>query len=318
MEIVSLSAGKYNNLKGRRLKKMRKIVFLLFFAAFLCSSFDGFAQKRRRAPVISSENIRVSMVFPGSPRIHYAKKGSSDAKDSYPWLQIRVLYSFGKRKFRQGFTFDNMRCDVYLRTRARKNSWKRNIWFTGTQKLFSVIPDNFGSKHQIWMSLPPPLLYKETDGTKSYDQLVKDSIVYVYFYAGERLLGRKVWLGASNGKVDSRQEGVLLNAFRRMNDNPQYKIVNGLWPLEKTPWQWLVADRMDLPQVEFEKSSSGKSVKKSEDQDEEFEEDSEADDAKKDSRQAQTVKKEEDDDSFENIDFTRSTGKAKRNKRGKR
>lgn len=298
---------------------MRNIVFVLFAATFLSCTFEADAQKRARKAVLSSDDIRVSMAFVGSPRINYAKRGGSDTHTKHPWLQVRVLYDFGKRKFPAGFTFDNVRCEVYLRTIAKKNTWRKNCWFTGTQYIYSLIPENFGGKHQVWLFMPPPLLYKATGGSSAYSQIMKDSVVFVRIYAGNRLLGTKIWLGASSGgKVDPRQERVLKNAFNRMNDNPVNKIVNGLWPQDKTPWQWLAADRMDLPQVEFDKRTAVKNDSGAEENDEDVPVSENEEDTEEKTKKAAGKAADQKDESFEDIDFTRSAGKAKRNKRGKR
>ena len=104
--------------------------------------------------------------------------------------------------------------------------------------------------------------------------------------------------------MSSKQESSFYAAFKRMNDLPANKIVNGLWPREKTPWQWLSADRMDLPVPEFEKNTSKKdTVIRNVDA---VEEDNEKDTSAVSGQETETTQ------------FTRSAGRKKRNNKRNR
>ena len=237
------------------MRKQVLMVVLLAVAALFFVPFDGFAQKRNaKKPAIMQEDVSVSFSFVDSPHISYEKNTiGSPHKQEYKWLLVKVLYRFNAQ-YKSGFTFDNMRCEIALRTIASKSGWKKNYWFTGTQKFFSVIPGKPGSVHQVLFFMPPPLLYKATEGAKVNVKLFRDCVVYLRFFDGNnKLLGRRIWAGAiKGGKLNKQMESTAVRAYNRMNDNPGNKFVNGFWPQEKTPWQWLNADRMDLPLPVFD------------------------------------------------------------------
>lgn len=293
---------------------MQRKVFLLFAVAVLCCSFPLMAQKRRggTSAAVTADNISINVSFPASPRIGYDKQEGEYRSDNR-WMQIRIQYRFNN-SYRAGFTFDNMRCDVYLYTIASKGAWVKNFWFTGTQHFYSVIPGRSGTVHQVLMFMPPPLLYKATGGAKVSTKFLKDCIIFVRFYNGEKLLGRKIWAGAGKGgKMDRRQGQLARNVFRRMNDNPANKFVNGLWPQEKTPWQWLGADRMDLPKMSFGNERTSVSVKN-----EEAEEEEDGENQQKNSNKNENKEDTELEDTPGEIEFTRTSGSKNRNKRRKK
>ncbi|MBP5183302.1 MAG: hypothetical protein J6331_09790 [Lentisphaeria bacterium] len=235
---------------------MHKIRIFLVAVAFLSVSFCLFAQKRtQNVPQILPGNIKLQLSLLPSPLISNNKQQGELISD-YRWLQVKITYGFDVT-YRSGVTLDNMRCEVYLRTIASPDGWMKNYWFTGTSYLFSVIPGKTGARHQILMFVPPPLVYKATGGRKLNSRITRDCIVYVRFYNGDKLLGRKIWSGTGK-KEDKRFEVMARSAFSKMNDIPANKFVNGLWPQEKTPWQWLSADRLDLPRTVFESAPSGK------------------------------------------------------------
>ncbi|MBO4304498.1 MAG: hypothetical protein J6A21_07930 [Lentisphaeria bacterium] len=289
-------------------------VFLVVLGVLYCAP-ASFAQKRQNVMQISPAGIKVQLALLPSPLIGYNKQQGEVVTD-YRWLQVKITYNFDVN-YRAGTTLDNMRCEVYLRTIASPDGWLKNYWLTGTQQLFSVIPGREGTKHQILMFVPPPLVYKATGGRKLNAKITRDCIVYVRFYDGEKLLGRKIWSGTVK-KEDKRFEAMARNAYSRMNDNPANKIVNGLWPQEKTPWQWLSADRMDLPRTVFESAPSSKADAADEDA-AESEKDSEKDNGKGKDTGRKNKGSAEAEETPGEVEFTRSADESRRrgNKRKK-
>lgn len=310
MEIVSLSVGKYKNRYPEDKSNMRGILIFLFAAAVLSCPLAGSAQRRGgNVMQISPENIKVSLNLVASPRIGYDKQGG-EQRVEYKWLQVRVTYMFDNQ-YRAGFTFDNLRCDVFLHTVASPVAWLKNYWFTGSQKFYSVIPGKKGTVHQALFFMPPPLLYKATGGKKYSANIMKDCIVFVRIYNGERLLGRLIWSGrAKGGKVDAKLESAAIRAFNRMNNDPVNKIANGLWPQANTPWQWLGADRAELPVPAFEMKTSAPAAKQDS---AEAVEDTEENEGNNNSKGSVEV-----DEAPGNVEFTRSSGKKNRNKKRNR
>ena len=291
------------------------ITMLVGLLAF-CVPQDVCGQKKQNSSgrLISANDITVSFSLAASPRIGFDKQ-EGEQKNDYKWFIVKVLYKFNNT-FRQGFTLDNLRCEVYLRTQASSTGWRKNYWFTGTQSFYSVIPGKTGTVHRVTLFMPPPLFYKSYASTKSNAKALKECDAIIFFYDGDRLIGQKMWSGSTKGgKMSSKQESSFYAAFKRMNDLPANKIVNGLWPREKTPWQWLSADRMDLPVPEFEKNTSKKdTVIRNVDTVEE--------DNEKDTRQAENNTEKDTSavsgQETETTQFTRSAGRKKRNNKRNR
>ncbi|MBO5762104.1 MAG: hypothetical protein J6S53_11265 [Lentisphaeria bacterium] len=241
---------------------MRKQVLtgiLLAASVMFGVSFDAFAQKKGRTmPAVLADDISVFFSFPDTPHVSYEKNTiGSPRKVDYKWMLVKVQYRFNSGLSvhqKPGFVYDNMRCEIAMRTIASKQGWMKNYWFTGTQQFYSVIPGKSGTQHEVLFFMPPPLLYKCTGGNKLVTKLFRDCIVYVRFYNAEnKLIGRRIWAGAiKGGKLNKQMESTAVKAYNRMNDNPANKIVNGLWSQEKTPWQYLNADRVDLPLPVFD------------------------------------------------------------------
>lgn len=291
------------------------IFMLASLLAFLVPQ-DVCGQKRQEnsGRLIAANDIAVSFSLASSPRIGFDKQ-EGEQKSDHKWLIVKVLYKFSNT-FRQGFTFDNLRCEVYLKTKASSGGWRKNYWFTGTQNFYSVIPGKAGTIHRVTLFMPPPLFYKSYASTKSSARALKECDAIILFYDGDRLIGQKMWSGSSkSGKMDRKQESSFYAAFKRMNDLPGNKIVNGLWPREKTPWQWLSADRMDLPVPVFEKESSPKFtvVRDEAADDKDSENVTQTPENKSGSSSSVTAEQE-----TGTTQFTRSTGRKKRNNKRNR
>ena len=283
---------------------------------FFCVPQDVCGQKKQNSSgrLISANDISVSFTLSSPPRIGFDKQ-EGELKSDYKWFIVKVLYKFNS-SFRQGFTLDNMRCEVYLRTQASSGGWRRNYWFTGTQKFYSVIPGKTGTVHRVTLFMPPPLFYKSYANSKSSAKALKECDAIIFFYDGDRIIGQKMWSGSTkSGKMSSKQESSFYAAFKRMNNLPANKIVNGLWPREKTPWQWLSADRMDLPVPSFEKESSQQFtvVRNGDTVEENNEKDTRTTEKNTEEESAAVAGQE-----TESIEFTRSAGRKKRNNKRNR
>ena len=284
------------------------VVLAVLLGFFVPQEVCGQKRKGGSARLIPPENITLSLSLSASPRIGFDRQ-EGDYKSDYKWLVVKVLYKFAN-SFKPGFTFDNMRCEVYLRVKGSSGGWRRNYWFTGTQYFYSVIPGKSGTVHSVTLFMPPPLFYKSYANVKNGVRALKDCEALVFFYEGDRLLGQKMWSGAGkSGKMDRKQETALYAAFKQMNNVPANKVVNGLWPREKTPWHYLSADRMDLPVVTFEKESSKNfTVTRTAETDEEDSQDAAEQREEKNSKSNSAADEQEP----ESVQFTRSAGRKKK------
>ncbi len=224
---------------------MKFISALLLTGAILMASSPLFAQGKRSKPAIPSSDILVSMKLVSAPSIQVQDKaetlGDSLAvgKSIRKWVQIHITYRFSNSV--SDTIYEDMKVEAFLRTPVPGGGY---AWFTGNQYLHCVIADS--DRHNVALYLPPSMVYRYVSQSKSTKDVLKrlDGIV-ILSDKDDNILGMKVFTDSSS-KLTRTRETDILTGLKNINQ-AKYKFVDAIWPKENTPWQWIDADRYDLP-----------------------------------------------------------------------
>ena len=228
----------------------------LLLAAMTASLCLYSAPRARGSRVIIPRDltqVRLSLV--NAPRIGHDQQGG-ERSSPRKWLQVRINYQFNPSlRFKPFFTYDDMRVEIFMRVTPSNGTWRGLRWFSGTQYLYKVIPDpRSKERHGVSFFMPPGLIYNYAK--RSENALLKECEGVIFFYNGDRLLGRTFFDGSSSPRQLEKKAPKILAEYKILSKNPNLLIKDGLWSREMTPWRYLDADRFDLPRPKFSKEVS--------------------------------------------------------------
>lgn len=300
--------GKYcrnsSNRKGGAVKN--RIKLWLLAAVLVAGLFADAAPRAKESRIVIPREltlVRLSLVSP--PRISHDQQGN-EKSTLRKWLQVRIAYQFNPSfRFKPFFTYDDMRVEIYMRVTPSNGTWRGLRWFTGTQYLYKVIPEGkTREKHGVSFFMPPGIIHNYAK--RNEKSLLKDCEGIIFFYNGDRLLGRAFFDGSSSSARQLEKKAAKIYAeYKLIQKNPNLLIKDGLWPREMTPWHYLDADRFDLPRPRFHAGASANVSSPA--PEEEKEEKSESSEKNRDSAKAE-------DEEEQDMKFTRSSSNKKKKK----
>ena len=287
------------------MKTLVKIWLLMAAIAVGASLCAAPKSRTGRSVIIPRELTSVQLFLTAAPRIGHDQQ-TSEKVGTRKWLQVRIAYQFNPSlKFKDFFTYDDMRVEIYMRVVPSNGTWRGLRWFSGTQYLYKVIPESRSKeKHYVSFFMPPGLLHNYV--RRNEKSILKDCAGVVFFYNGDRLLGRAFFdNGSSSSRQTEKNAGRLLAEYNLMLRNPNLLVKDGLWPREMSPWRSLDAGRYDLPRPDIRKEapSAPSAVAPAEE--------------KKDDESG-NVSNEKKEEEEEEMKFTRSSGSKKKKSRGRK
>ena len=238
--------------------KMR-LFSALVLSAVLCGSGTLCAQSRRASgakPAIPEIQMNVALVNTPSLLVQDKADAGIPLGKTRKWLQFQIAYKFSSSAVNAKKIYENMRVELYVRHPAPDGY----AWFTGTQYLHCVMADM--ERHYAALYMPPSTVTRYISRDKKSKEVLKNiqGIVILSDREGN-ILGMHCFDLSTGGKKLSRnQRNALLAAFKAINQ-AKYKFVDGIWPKENTPWEWIDAEKYDLPKPVFRNSHTGTQIK---------------------------------------------------------
>ena len=222
----------------------------LFLSAVLFAAGSLHAQGRRsssRRAAIPEIQLSVSLV--SAPSIQVLDKADAGIPlgKSKKWIQFLVAYKFSSSAVNARKIYEDMKIELYVRHPAPDGY----AWITGEQYLHCVMADM--EKHYAALYMPPSTVARYISRErKSRDVLKNLQGIVILSDRDDQILGLQFFdLSAGGKKLSSSQTAALRNAFRNINQE-KYKFVDAIWPKENTPWQWIDAEKYDLPKPVFQ------------------------------------------------------------------
>ncbi|MBQ9336026.1 MAG: hypothetical protein IJS14_01860 [Lentisphaeria bacterium] len=205
---------------------------------------------------VPEDSIKIELSLPRSP-IYAVDSRKSRVGGNVPdmmrqWLMCEISFGFVSRS-RQArpILLEKLNVELYLYADEPSRETDSPRWFAGKQTLHAVVFDPSVKQRRYWCSLflPPANVYmsvpRDRSGKLSVGGLV--GVVIITDKEGN-ILGIRVF-GAGKGKIPTSRAKRLVSIVSDMRKKGEGAIL--LWPREKTPWQWLDADRFELPLTEF-------------------------------------------------------------------
>ena len=162
------------------------------------------------------------------------------------WIQFLVAYKFSSSAVSGKRIYEDMKVELFVRNPAPDGY----AWFTGTQYLHCVIADS--ETHYVALYMPPSTVVRYISREKKNKEVLKNMQGIVMISdRDDNLLGIHFFdLSSGSKKLSPSQTAALRTAFKNINQE-KYKFVDALWPKENTPWQWIDAEKFDLPKQIF-------------------------------------------------------------------
>ena len=235
-------------MKGKGHKKMR-LLSVLALSAVLVGTGSLSAQSRRAtASRAAIPDIQLTTRLVNAPNIQVLDKpdGSGPLGKSKKWLQFQISYKFSASAVSAKRIYEDMKVEFYLRHPVTDGGY---AWFTGVQNLHCVIADY--EKHYVALYMPPSTVYRYISQDTKIKSVVKNlQGIVIISDRDDNVLGMH-FFDLSTGKSLSRsQAAALRNAYKNINQ-AKYKFVDAIWAKENTPWQWIDAEKYDLPKPVF-------------------------------------------------------------------
>ena len=210
--------------------------------------------RKEQAFFVPEESIRVDISLPHPPIIAGGKSrpGSNIPDAMKPWMMAEIAFSFANRsRLSRPIILEKMNVELYLFADLPSRETTSPRWFVGTQTLHAVVFDPTIKSRRYWASLflPPAYVYMclPRDRSGKYDLANLIGMVVLSDQEGN-VLGWKTFSG--RGKLPAARAKKLTAAVSEIRTKKIDDSIR-LWPREKTPWQWLDADRFELPLTDF-------------------------------------------------------------------
>ena len=216
---------------------------LLFAAGTLHA--QGRRSSSRRAAI---PDIQLSISLVSAPSIQVLDKADSGIPlgKGKKWIQFQIAYKFSSSAVNARKIYEDMKVELYVRHPAPDGY----AWFTGVQYLHCVMADL--EKHYAALYMPPSTVARYISRERKSREVLKNlEGLVILSDRDDQILGLQFFdLSAGGKKLSASQTAALRNAFRNIN-REKYKFVDAIWPKENTPWQWIDAEKYDLPKPVF-------------------------------------------------------------------
>lgn len=234
-----------------------KFLAALFFSAVFFFTGSLYAQNKRaaRKPAISEIQLNAAQVNTPSLLVQDKADAGIPLGKVKKWLQFQIAYKFSQATVNAKRVFEDMKVELYVRHPAPEGY----AWFTGTQYLHCVMADT--ERHYVALYMPPSTVTRYISREKKAKDILKNFIgIVIISDRDDNILGIHYFdLSTGSKKLTRNQRNAVLAAYRTINQ-AKYKFVNGIWPKENTPWEWIDAEKYDLPRPVF--SNPGKAQAK--------------------------------------------------------
>ncbi len=168
------------------------------------------------------------------------------------WLMAEISFSFTNRsRLQRPIVLEKMHVELYLYADEPGRETSTPRWFSGTQILQGVIFDPAMKQRRYWCSLflPPANVYMSIPRDRAGKYYVGNMIGVVIITDQEgNILGMRTISG--KGKLPASRAKKLIAAVSERRTKKSSDAIP-LWPREKTPWQWLEADRFELSHTDL-------------------------------------------------------------------
>lgn len=231
---------------------MKKIVFGALMLFCCMGAISLHAQRKETSFGIPASSVTVNVSLQKAPVFSIDSKKVSPGRSgnlgsfSKVWLVNEVTFSFQlTREIRryEAYPVNALSIEMYIcvPTTGRNPSLR---WFYGEQKLNTLViaPAYKSQRFMASLFMPPcyvfPYLPKEKNGKYNLKNLEG---VIIFKDSNGRILGKKAF--SYTKKLTTKRADALFSSVERLQN--QLPIM--LWPREKTPWEWVDADRFELP-----------------------------------------------------------------------
>lgn len=245
--------------------KIRHWLFWVMLFA-VCGSWAAYGQRANRRLRIPSDKIKVDLSLQKAPDyLLVSKSGSRNRagnvnipEDMRMWLTAEICFSLAPGpQVREPVMLNGMRVELYLYVPRQGRIKRRSRWFFGVQNLYDgvVFDPAAQQKRDYWASLflPPGYVYAYLPAVNGRYELKDVKGVVIITGPGGRVLGRQAF--SYRRRETGRTESQLYALADKLRGDAGH-FAAWLWPREKTPWQWLDADRYELPLTEITVPSS--------------------------------------------------------------
>lgn len=231
--------------------KMRFLPALLL-SAVLFGTGTLCAQGKRapaRKPAISEIQMSAALVNTPSLLVQDKADAGIPLGKVKKWLQFQIAYKFSSQAVNAKRIYEDIKVELYVRHPAPDGY----AWFTGTQYLHCVMADM--ERHYVALYMPPSTVARYISREKKSKEVLKNiQGVVIISDRDDNLLGVHYFdLSTGGKKLTRNQRNTILTAYKAINQ-AKYKFVDGIWPKENTPWQWVDAEKYDLPKPVFNSS----------------------------------------------------------------
>jgi len=219
------------------MKNMLKTVFVCLTFTFCCGLFS-------QVMSVDPSEITVDKSFVRAPEYTTGSTGYSALPrpaEASRWLLIRVTYV--PRTEDKKIVWEDevsLEVTVVIPGTSEYGKW---IILTGKQVLWSVPAD--ARKHYALFAVPP-CVFTQYSVMKAFSKTDVDMIpVAVVLYRGEANKNNRMAVGYASCKNITSLSSFFTDLFKKKDTF--VTIQGGVLPKDKTPWQWVDADKFDLP-----------------------------------------------------------------------
>ena len=244
---------------------MKRECFVLLTAVFCLSGFLSYGQSGRRAShragsreknapelYVPADTINVDMTLQRPPVFVVDGKktriGTGVPDAARVWLVNEISFCISYRPARRSsiLPLEDVKVELYLYASgtARDNGSFR--WLCGVQSLHCLVAEPEQKMRRYWASLflPAPYVYLHMPQERGKYSLRLLEGVVIISDRDNNILGRRAF--AYKSKLSSSRAQRLIAAAAELRGRKGRNQVP-LWPRENTPWEWVDADRFELP-----------------------------------------------------------------------
>lgn len=252
---------------------MREKTVVFFLSAMLlaaCFALPAQSKAKKASRNVPPFNIPSSLVavdvtLQNPPSISIDNKktriGSTPSGSKYAkqWMVAEVSFGFSvpdSVKSSQPYLHSDLRVELYLTAPSTTSRGKVEYsWFYGAQVLHGVVidPQMKDQTYMVSLFMPPSYVYMyfPKDKMDKYNMKEIEGVV-LFFDKDGVVIGAKAF--DTRNRLTKNRSTQLIDAVEELRKSRKMPVT--LWPREKTPWQWLDADRFELPKTEIPGASA--------------------------------------------------------------